>query len=428
MNKQKTKKPDRPPPPGGAQHQRRPHGDKPTVTRPPTTDKHKQRPVTPHENVRYAVIITNVENDFGKLHNAALPYYCGLRADYEETLDVERLVNMGGAQAKGLISATRGCGYAVRCRTETRSAEISFYGPAGADFGPMQLQKQPRPVRVGSSKTGSATAAGSSTHTAASELPSEQEQQGDTTAHLGDGSAKDELAEDAGVQELKETTTATTNALEALALRLRHMRYFEDRLPVHVHLPGHAAGEVLLRIPGDGTAKAEGSPDNEKDAAHTKAKIGEKRLREESDDGGDGVDDATLADEEEEGDAKQRAKMEGGDSTQPRRPRAKKAIVLKQFSKRQKDFVTAVAALSAHVPLRALRRRLHDLPGYMSCWSLYEKHVRVVFRDTDSLFKAKQLLDQFELQAGLRVSLLLSDSLSRRNAEFVQAQEAEEAE
>ncbi|KPA76444.1 hypothetical protein ABB37_07767 [Leptomonas pyrrhocoris] len=432
MSEQVPKRADQPPRFGGApssskqkQQHRQQHDSKPPGKRPPMADQRKKKPAAPQDNVRYAVIITNVENDFGKLHNSALPYHCGLRADYEETLEVERLIHTSGVEAKNLISATRGCGYAVRCRTETRSAEVSFYGPADADFAPMQLQKQPRPGPGASATAGSSSQ--TTTTTTAATAASEPAPAVDPAAHT-----EDATAEQTGDHEVTETAAATTNALEALALRLRRMRYFEDKLPVHVHLPGHAAGDVLLRVNGDGKAEAEVQRTTET-AATT---IGEKRPRAAKDDNGDdGVDDATVEDEaeeeEEEGEnAAQRLTTEGsgGGTVKQRRPKAKKAIVLKQFPNRQKDFVTAVAALSVHVPLRVVRRHLHDVPGYMSCWSLFAKRVRVVFRDRESLFKAKQLLDQFELTAGLRISLMLSDPLSQGNAEFVRAKEAAEAE
>ena len=399
----------------------------------------KQR-AAPEDNVRYTVIITNVENDFGKLHNASLPYYCGLRGEFEATLDVERLVNSADrADAQRLTAATRGCAYTVRTRGETRSAEISFYGPADADFSAMQFQKQPRSVRGAAATSASASTevvAGSSAppSTSVDETQPPQQQQCeedgehedrevDPTAHTVGGA--DEASEEK-VGDAVPITQAASSALETLALRLRRMHYFEDKLPVHVHRPGHKAGEVLLRV-GEAPATEKAKP----------AKAGEKRSRaeaeaQEANDSEDGVDDSMLEEEEKQ----EAASADDGDKQseahshiKPRRPhKASRSAVVRQFPNRQKDFVTAVAALSAHVPLSVVRRRMHDLPGYLSCWSIYEKHLRVVFRDAESLFKAKQLLDQFELDAGLRVSLMLSDPLSRSHAEFVHAQEVDEAE
>jgi hypothetical protein len=429
---------------GKQQQQQHQHDSRPVDKRPPTKNAQQQagkkanaKPVAQEDKVRYAVIITNVENDFGKLHSASLPYYCGLRPDYEETLDVERLVNAGGAEAQRLLCAKRGYGtYAVRCRTETRSAEISFYGPADADFAAMQLVKQPRPMRGGAAPAKASAAhalpaANTSSSQATDEKPSstekQQQREGEATTPAKDPTAHASDANDAAdVAVPVEATDATTNALEALALRLRRMRYFEDRIPAHVHLPGHAAGEVLLRI---GDQRAPPSEKAESKTSGTKRPRDndeeEKKCRKADD---DGVDDASSDDGEATHEDDTTSKTESSGKILLRRSKAKKTVVVKQFSNRQKDFVTAVAALSAHVPLRVVRRKLHDLPGYMSCWSLYEKHVRVVFRDAESLFKAKQLLDQFELAAGLRVSLMLSDALSRRNDEFVHAQEMQEAE
>ncbi|KAG5509583.1 hypothetical protein JKF63_06288 [Porcisia hertigi] len=378
-------------------------------------------PVGESDKAKYTVIITNVENDFGKLHKACLPHYCGLRSDYEEMLDAERLTNDGGPQARRLTAAVRGCSYAVRCRTETRSAEISLYGPANADFAPMQLNKTPR--RLPTLATSSAKA-----------------------------TQKDASTPVENVSEV--TTTASIGAVEQLALRLRRQHYFEEKLPVSVHLPGRTAGEVLLRIDEDGAptgalnsgedreAHEDDHADLQEDSDSTPVAVsaaGEKRphsVRGDSNEG-DTPSPQRVKTEAPEDNAKtprhdKTTKREGDPNVsnsdkQSKRMKSKSPRIITQFPRRQKDFVTAVAALSSRVPLQRVRNRLRDLPGYLSCWPLYDRHFRVVFRDAESLFKAKQLLDQFELDAGLRVSLLLSDALSRTNAEFVRAQEGEDA-
>ncbi|KAG5483487.1 hypothetical protein CUR178_07808 [Leishmania enriettii] len=388
------------------------------------------------DSVKYTVIITNVENDFGKLHRACLPNYCGLRSDYEETLDVERLVSEGGPQSRRLISAVRGCSYAVRCRTETRSAEISLYGPANADFAPMQLTQTPRRPKAPPAGSASASSAKSA--------------QRDALASF------DELSE--------ATVVADVGAVEQLALRLRRQHYFEEKLPVSVHLPGRTADEVLVRInqgPASSDAagtettavksEKEGARERDADtqdsratsaAAHVpgakRQRIGEEskdstlppqRVKTESpnENGESSEEDgvATHGSVKAAEDDVDRCAGDGGRRSQRLR-KSKSATIITQFPRRQKDFVTAVAALSSRVPLQRVRGRLRDLPGYLSCWPLYERHLRVVFRDAESLFKAKQLLDQFELEAGLRVSLTFSDPLSRANAEFVHAQESED--
>lgn len=399
---------------------------------------------TESDKVAYTVIITNVENDFGKLHRACLPYYCGLRSDYEETLDVERLLHEGGPQSRRLIGAVRGCSYAVRCRTETRSAEISLYGPANADFAPMQLTKAPRRP--------STPAADAKSMAAPTTSSSEKLAQKDTTAPAEDVS--------------EETALANVGAVEQLALRLRRQHYFEEHLPVSVHLPGRKADEVLLRIDkGSASSDADGTnatgvkneeangvaedadADRRGSAATpvTASASREKRQRVVEEDRNadapslqrvkaeapDGDEEGT---EEDSATAHERGKTtendvdrraDNGGRRSRRLTKSKSATIIAQFPRRQKDFVTAVAALSSRVPLQRVRGRLRDLPGFLSCWSLYERHLRVVFRDAESLFKAKQLLDQFELEPGLRVSLIFSDPLSRTNAEYLRAQENE---
>ncbi|AIN96518.1 hypothetical protein LPMP_130890 [Leishmania panamensis] len=396
------------------------------------------------EKVKYTVIITNVENDFGKLHKACLPYYCGLRSDYEETLDVERLIHEGGPQSRRLIGAVRGCSYAVRCRTETRSAEISLYGPANADFSPMQLNKTSRrpPTPAGSAKSVGAPTSSSSAKPGPKKatVPAEDMSEGAAVANVG--------------------------AVEQLALRLRQQHYFEEKVPVRVHLPGRIADEVLVRVKkgpapsgtdglGDTTVKSEERVEAQEDADVHGSGVtplvlpasGEKRQRvyaednnndasspqrvkreaPEDDEGRRDEDDATAHKNGETAadDVNQSTNCSGRWSKQLKK--SVPATIITQFPRRQKDFVTAVAALSCRVPLQRVRSCLRDLPGYLSCWCLYEQHLRVVFRDAESLFKAKQLLDQFELEPGLRVSLIFSDPLSRANAEFVRAQEMENA-
>lgn len=382
-------------------------------------EKAAKEAAKPVDTTRYAVIITNVENDFGKLHNASLPLYCGLPAELEEHGDVEKLLGTNVAEHARSVTKQRGCGYAMRCRTETRSAEISFYGPADANFAPFQLKKLSRQQAKEKRNTAAAAA-----------------------AKVESSSASPQV-EDAKTDALAATEpfTTPTEALVALALKVRDMHYFEDRLPLHVHIPGHAAGDVLFRAhyanfkPQDGkkavtaTAKKEGVEKAESTTTAAAADaIGVKRPREEMEDD-DGVDDCEP--EEEEGGAQAQAQTEAPkketSAVQESKPERRETMV-KQFPNRQNDFVTAVAVLPVHVPLRVVRRRLHDLPGYMSAWSLDEKRVRVVFRDQEALFKAKELLDQFGLGAGLRVTLLLSDPLSRESENFMRAREAEGAE
>ncbi|CAC9466088.1 conserved hypothetical protein [Leishmania infantum JPCM5] len=396
------------------------------------------------EKVTHTVIITNVENDFGKLHRACLPYYCSLRSDYEETLDVERLVHEGGPQSRRLIGAVRGCSYAVRCRTETRSAEISLYGPANADFAPMKLTK--------TSRRPSTPAADSKSTAAPTASSSAKLAEKDTTAPAEDVS--------------EATALANVGAVEQLALWLRRQHYFEEHLPVSVHLPGRQADEVLLRIdkgsaPGgaggtdvtgvkseEANGVAEDADADRRGSAATPATVPasrKKRQRVDEEDRNAGAPslqrvktEAPDGDEEgmeEDGaTAHERGKTtedgvdqeaDNGGRRSRRLTKSKSATIIKQFPRRQKDFVTAVAALSSRVPLQRVRGRLRDLPGFLSCWSLYERHLRVVFLDAESLFKAKQLLDQFELEPGLRVSLIFSDPLSRTNAEYVRTQENE---
>ncbi|KAK7195195.1 hypothetical protein NESM_000444400 [Novymonas esmeraldas] len=361
----------------------------------PSSSSPPSAPPPAAAKTKYTVIISNVENDFGKLHSACLPYYCGLRSDYEEKLDVERLVSEGGgggAAARRLVGAVRGCSYAVRCRTETRSAEISLYGPAKANFAPMQLTKPPRPQRP-TKATASATPAVAAAAVAAAVAPS-----------AGDVAEAVDAA-------------ASIGAVEQLALRLRRQHYFESKLPVNVHLPGRAEEEVLVRLKRSNNTAAAAAESKRESAVPSAV----KRPREDED--GD-----------EEAAPLQRVKMEEADETQQQQQQrgssapTSNVVVLQQFPRRQKDFVTAVAALSTRASLRRVRGRLHDLPGYLACWRLYDRHMRVVFRDAESLFKAKQLLDQFELDNGLRVTLSLSDPLSRTNADFIHAQESEAAE
>lgn len=387
----------RPPRAGGPKRDKRQpskHHQAAADARPPTTDKKAKgaprKPQAPQDNTRYTVIITNVENDFGKLHHASLPRYCELPADFEETADMERLLRTGVESFATTVSGRRGCGYALRCRTETRSAEISFYGPADADFSPMNLV---RPTR----REKRAATAGS----ASPPLESASAPVAETVVDMAAG--------------------APLNGVRALALRLQPMHYFEDRLPVHVHLPGFAAGAVLPRTAsGDTTSKKE------------QTQVGVKREREEEEDevedkNGDGVDDCELSDGAEDAAESQSDTATAASSKRKGRTWSMQEPTLRQFPSRQKDFVTAVAVLSERPPMRVVRRRLHALPGYMSSWSLDEKRVRVVFRNAETLFKAKELLDQFGLGSGVRMTLMLSDPLSRENDDFVRAQEAEEA-
>ena len=84
------------------------------------------------------------------------------------------------------------------------------------------------------------------------------------------------------------------------------------------------------------------------------------------------------------------------------------------------ELVSCLASSSLPQTAKQLRKALEDIPGFVSCWTLYALHYRVVFASKERLFAAKSLLDQFEAESGNRITLKLPDGYSREFTAYLQ--------
>ncbi|CAD2219609.1 hypothetical protein ADEAN_000711800 [Angomonas deanei] len=167
-------------------------------------------------------------------------------------------------------------------------------------------------------------------------------------------------------------------SLPQLANKTRSRPYFGQHLQLHVSLPGYEEGELLL-----------------------------------------------------------------GKDSKTKDKKAPKAIV--QQNVHQNDLVSCVARLTRPLAMKLFLEKFRDIPGFVSGWRLHAERVRnpddvrrakpnrstngmykVVFQNKKFLFDAKNLLDQFELDKGVRVTLLLSDPLQTQVREYGEEKEAEE--
>lgn len=93
---------------------------------------------------------------------------------------------------------------------------------------------------------------------------------------------------------------------------------------------------------------------------------------------------------------------------------------LKEGNK-QANLARATLTTSINLTALELRKRLAELPGFVSCRKIRSQVFNAVFIDTISLFKSKLLLDEFEAE-GVRVKIQLGGHLEDGLREFAQEQ------
>ncbi|EAN79350.1 uncharacterized protein TEOVI_000781300 [Trypanosoma equiperdum] len=301
---------------------------------------------------RYVVVITNVENDFAKVHREAFPRFCCLDKKFERgcsspSCEMERRTGTTSDASQGRAQ----CHYTVSARTETRSVEIAIYGKAD---GNVSTVFTPVPGKHAATLNGG--------------------KKSDDSAPVAKAKGKErhkrEVEDDTIVECVYGLTGSGTrfDTLEDMVTSLSRKPYF-------THPP-----KFLLNIAGN------------EDGAILKSPKGMKRSRESG-----------------EGEHSQSTPSVGGE--------------LRQSTVRQSEMVTASAATSSRIGAKELRQQLKDIPGFVTCWALYQQHFRLVFVSKAALFKAKHLLDQFEVDGSVRVSITLPDSAAK---EFVNQLSAEE--
>lgn len=324
------------------------------------------------EQEKYVVVITNVENDFAKIHQHCLPLYLGLDASPGSSGTEE------GEVKKPC------CTYQLKCRTETRTAQLSVSGAANADIGTIFSRAHSSKNHKTSGSPHGASAAATPSETAVDEHSSAI----DPTAVAAEESEEQpplaEIQED--LRHSSSSSSAAATSLEGRIATLQRQPYFGQYLHFDVHIPGKEEGAVLHQ-------------------GHR------KRPREE--DGGD-------AHAHTDGDEANPAV----DTTKAKNSKNDFGAV-KQSTRNQSDLVTAVAVVTSSWATKELRQRLKDLPGFMSLWFLYSRHFRILFSTAAALFRAKKLLDEFEIEGKVRVNIQLSDNLQRRYEEYLSAENDE---
>lgn len=331
---------------------------------------------------RYVVVISNVENDFSKIHQACLPSYLGLSAP--SPLPSGKAQHSASGERSTLPSP---CTWDLKCRSETRSAQLIITGPAEADVRSIfsYYQRSEKKEEDGSHFSASGSDPADRIEVAPrkrrrdnsyKESNKEEERKKTRvesvlgTPHHVDQGDKDEETEVLPQEESLHGSN-TEESLKKRVAFLQRKPYFGYYLRFDLNIPGKENGEVLIR-----TGKKTCEKEEEKESREEQKKD----------------DDSWM-------------KKDGSGST------------VRQSCCSQNELVTAVAAVSASLPSKELQRHLKDLPGFLSCWYLYSRHFRVVFMNAEALFKAKKLLDEFELEGNVRVHLHFSDFLTRKYEE-----------
>ncbi|ORC86095.1 uncharacterized protein TM35_000301350 [Trypanosoma theileri] len=340
-----------------------------------------RRPTAVEETERYVVVITNVENDFAKVHREAIPRYCCLNEQHCHSHQLS-----GSSSLNGITSTTttrQQCRYTVTPRTETRSVEVAVYGKADGDVSTVFL-----PVR-----TNTHTNTTSSNNHSHPNSNKEKKKDGEMNIY-NDPTMKEDEEEDNTVIECvkppvgREDTLFAT--LEDMTMALRHKPYFTHPPKFLLNVAGKDDGDVLREC---------------KRSKRDQAKQ-QKHADEDDDDNNDNDD--------YEEDEKKKSVKKSDDMDSPH---------LRQAAVRQADMITAVATTSARMSTKDMQYQLRDVPGFITCWMLYPQHFRVVFASQSTLFKAKQLLDQFAVDGNVRVGLTLADAAAKEFTAYITAQE-----
>ncbi|RNF19042.1 hypothetical protein TcG_04402 [Trypanosoma cruzi] len=325
-------------------------------------DKHGNTE-TVHDGERYVVVITNVENDFAQVHQKALPQYCCLNEQHHHGPQQQALsataksMDKEASTALGKEAKRRQCRYTVTARTETRSVEVAVYGKADGDVSSVYL-----PHRAGMREK-------------------KQGHQANKEKVVARGNGKEEKkgVGVSGGSQIKCVAAPVGNnpvfaSLEDMVMALRHAPYFTHPPKFLLNVPGKEDGEVLRGVKS------------------------RKRRR-----------NATTDEEKEE--EHQNGEPTPGD--------AKNFSPLLQSTVRQAEMITAVATTSTRMHTKELCDQLKEIPGFITCWMLYPQHFRVLFASRKTLFRAKELLDQFEVDGHVRVTLTLSDGAAKAFAEHL---------
>lgn len=168
----------------------------------------------------YVVIISNVENDFSKIHQACLPSYLGL-------------ANMNSEASQ---DSKKKCKYQIKCRTETRSAEFSFSAPSAEDLHLLFSPRKEKNTKDSSKKTLHGISNAKPEQSTKNTSSSTEEVSGDEAP-----TELEEFKEDLGV-----STSTEKQTFESRLAFLQKHPYHGQYLRFDVNLPGKEDGAVLF--------------------------------------------------------------------------------------------------------------------------------------------------------------------------------------
>lgn len=305
----------------------------------------------------YVVIIKNAENDFSRIHTEALPVF----------LHLNNAKALGAAPGESKAPYKQNSNFVVKVRTETRSAEVCFYGEENAS---LFKSLAPKPAPTDDKTAASANGKKSSTK-------------------LADDDDDDEDDQAAAVGAL--------SSVRDMVEVVRPRPYYQQPLTYTL--------ETSAILGSDG-----------------KEHKGGKRARDEDETAAEDLSGHTLG-------SLQVVEMTNG-SKQDRlvstQMQLNTFLPIKEVRQVLKDVpglisvwflhkgTIASSGSSRHLDGTAPSEEASDKAAMMAGGAGGSAVYRAVFADEDALFSAKELLEQFEVSEGIRALIKLSDGYQRK--------------
>lgn len=86
----------------------------------------------------------------------------------------------------------------------------------------------------------------------------------------------------------------------------------------------------------------------------------------------------------------------------------------------QADLVACVATTSKPLSPKDFKKALDGVPGFNAAWRIRAQNFKIVFNNKKALFAAKSLLDEFEADGGVRITVQVPENLAREFQEHVE--------
>lgn len=354
-------------------------------------DTKRRHAAVQQEDEPYVLIIRNVENDFAKVHQSSLPSYCCLDPKRYKYAKQVNLASQPDRTAVDVNCDTESvCTYTVKCRTETRSAEILVFGTRDSDERQI--------------------------------FASRNMAQSNVTRHSNNNTEN--------VESSPSTPSKRFSSLNEMVGVMRHRPYFAYPPRFYVY---SSANPSSMKAHKELTSSGDKISDANSVTCDEGTGLGHKRLRDSKQD--DKVKSSDVGEHsrldsqrcrtnqtqnnQEENSAHATTDKDSDvirtDAVTP----TDTSVSLSQHRVSQLNLTSALMSLPVKLSVKELRRRLSDLPGLMSCWNVSARLYRVVFVDKSSLLKAKQLLDQFALDGNVRALLRIPQSVMRGHDDYM---------